>query len=506
MRFFLRPKVRMAFSMFVVLTVLGLSFLATTVVLKHAKAASTGIALSPASGPPTTVVTITGTDFGSGEEVEIAFDGTDVGDTTTSATGSFTFAEFISKSTSPGPHIIRATGESSGLSVQATFLVQTNWTAFGFNVPRTRYNPFENTLTTANASQLQKFWTDTTVGAVTSSPAIASGIAYVTSQDGSLTALNDSTGQYIWSVSPTFVVQSPLIFSSPAVAGGMVYYAMLKDSFSGDTVVAYDAKSGCFHSPPVPGCTPIWETSFNNANGTGVDSSPVVANGILYIGSEDTNLHALGAKNGNAIWTGATGGAITSSAAVAAGIVYIGSTDGKLYAFKATGCGSPTCTPVWTATTGGSINSTPAVNKGVVYIGSSDDNLYAFNAMTGALIWKGTTGGPILSSPALANGVVYIASADGKLYAFKAAGCGSPTCTPVWTAATTGANIISSPTVANGVVYIGSTDDNLYAFNAATGAKLFTFLTGGSILSSPAVADGVVYVGSNDKNLYAFHL
>jgi outer membrane protein assembly factor BamB len=499
MRFFLYPKMRKAFSLFVVLIVLGLSFLAASLVLKHARAASTSIILSPASGPPTTVTTITGTEFGSGEQVEIAFDGTNAGDVSTSATGGFTFAEFISKSTSPGPHIIRATGESSGLSVQAIFLVQTNWTLFGFNGPRTHNNPYENTITTANVSQLQKFWSDTTTGAVTSSPAIAKGIAYVTLTDGSLRALNNSTGQYIWNVTPPIdqtQTQNPLLFSSPAVANGIVYYAYVLDSSAGDTVVAFNAISG----------GRIWVTSFNNTNGTGEESSPVIANGVLYIGSEDMNLHALNAKTGAPIWTGATGGVITSSAAVGNGLVYIASADGKLYAFKAAGCGSATCAPVWTATTGGAINSTAVVTKTTVYVGSTDNTLYAFNATTGALIWKGATGGVILSSPALANGVVYIASADGKLYAFKAAGCGSTTCAPVWTAATTGANIISSPAVANGVVYLGSTNDNLYAFNAATGAKLFTFLTGGSIVSSPAVADGVVYVGSNDSNLYAFHL
>jgi len=93
-----------------------------------------------------------------------------------------------------------------------------------------------------------------------------------------------------------------------------------------------------------------------------------------------------------------------------------------LYAFKADGCGQPTCLPLWTATTGN---------------------------------W-------ILSSPAVANGVVYVGSWDHKLYAFKADGRGQLTCLPLWTA-TTGNAIASSPAVANGVVYVGS--DKLYAFH-----------------------------------------
>ncbi|HLX57316.1 MAG TPA: protein kinase, partial [Ktedonobacteraceae bacterium] len=69
-------------------------------------------------------------------------------------------------------------------------------------------------------------------------------------------------------------------------------------------------------------------------------------------------------------WTSATGNFVFSSPAVANGVVYVGSNDHKLYAFTAAGCGHATCTPLWTATTGGVIESSPAVVNGVVYVGS----------------------------------------------------------------------------------------------------------------------------------------
>jgi hypothetical protein len=66
-----------------------------------------------------------------------------------------------------------------------------------------------------------------------------------------------------------------------------------------------------------------------------------------------------------------------SSPAVANGVVYFGSDE--LYAF-AVGCasGGGTCTPLWTSTASGSTVSSPAVANGVVYVGSEDGNLYAF--------------------------------------------------------------------------------------------------------------------------------
>jgi outer membrane protein assembly factor BamB len=272
--------------------------------------------------------------------------------------------------------------------------------------------------------------------------------------------------------------------------------------------------------------------TWTGATGSVVDSSPAVANGVVYIGSMGGTLYAYaaGCASGGGtctpLWTATTGGYIFSSPAVANGVVYVGSKD-LLYAFDATGVtgcgGSPkTCSPLWTGATGGLVDTSPTVSGGVVYVGSYDKKLYAFDAtgVTGcggspktcSPLWTGATGGEIHSSPAVADGVVYVGSNDDKLYAY-AVGCnsGGGTCSPLWTGAT-GSTIYSSPAVANGVVYVGSYDKKLYAFDAAgvtdcgggTCSPLWTGATGGEIYSSSAVANGVVYVGSYDKKLYAF--
>jgi hypothetical protein len=62
-------------------------------------------------------------------------------------------------------------------------------------------------------------------------------------------------------------------------------------------------------------------------------SSPAVANGVVYIGSDDNNVHALNAKTGTKLWSYITSGYVSSSSAVANGVVYLGSYDGKVYAF-----------------------------------------------------------------------------------------------------------------------------------------------------------------------------
>jgi outer membrane protein assembly factor BamB len=266
----------------------------------------------------------------------------------------------------------------------------------------------------------------------------------------------------------------PNVLSSPAVANGVVYVG------SNDyKVYALDATDG----------TKLWEF----AAGGRVDSSPAVANGVVYFGSwTDGKVYALDAQTGTKLWEFTTGGGVYSSPAVANGVVYIGSTDGKVYALDAN-----TGAKVWEFTTGNDITSSPAVANGIVYIGSFDHKLYALNAQTGDKLWEFTTGNVVYSSPAVANGIVYVGSVDNKVYALDA-----QTGAKVWEF-TTGLYVYSSPAVANGVVYVGSLDGKVYALDAQTGAKLWEFTTEGWIYSSPAVANGVVYVGSVDNKVYA---
>lgn len=65
----------------------------------------------------------------------------------------------------------------------------------------------------------------------------------------------------------------------------------------------------------------------------GVDSSPAVAKGTLYVGSYDGNVYALNATTGAKLWSYTTGNLVTSSPAVANGALYIGSGDANVYAF-----------------------------------------------------------------------------------------------------------------------------------------------------------------------------
>ncbi len=252
-----------------------------------------------------------------------------------------------------------------------------------------------------------------------------------------------------------------------------------------------------------PDGTLLW----NYTTGDGVSSSPVIVNGIIYVGSRDHNLYAIDAGSGALLWnfTDFDNNWVSSTPAVADGTVYIGGYRNKAYALDAmTGALVWNYTVPSRYTTRIDVSSSPAVANGIVYIGNFDGNLYAINAATGTLVWNYTMnnypGDPgVYSSPAVANGIVYVGNVNRNLYALNA-----ETGDLIWNF-TTGNQISSSPAIANGVVYFGSSDKNLYALNAATGALLWNYTTGGSVTSSPAIANSVVYFGSYDNNTYALN-
>ncbi len=141
------------------------------------------------------------------------------------------------------------------------------------------------------------------------------------------------------------------------------------------------------------------------STGAPIHSSPAVADGTVYIGSQDSKFYALDAATGAKRWEYKTGSWVESSPAIVNGVVYFGSNDGRLYALDAN-----SGEKLWDFKVGAVIKASPAVADGVVYFGAGDWYVYALDAVTGEKLWDFKTEGPVNSSPVVANGIIYIGS------------------------------------------------------------------------------------------------
>ncbi|MFB7999966.1 PQQ-binding-like beta-propeller repeat protein [Streptomyces sp. NPDC056002] len=219
-------------------------------------------------------------------------------------------------------------------------------------------------------------------------------------------------------------------------------------------------------------------------------SSPVVADGAVYIGGNHGRVYALNAATGTERWIRTTRGPINfgSLPTAVGGTVYIGDSYGSVFALDAA-----TGTKQWTYSTyiRDEVFSSPVVVGGTVYIGTDERKVYALDAATGTEQWIQTTRGSIRAAPAVANGTVYVCSSDGRIYALDAI-----TGTEQWTHRAD-VSESSSPAVADGTVYFGSDDGLFYALDAATGAERWTHPADASFDFSPTVADGTVYYGGS---------
>ncbi len=363
---------------------------------------------------------------------------------------------------------------SSSAPTQPSVPTKVGFPMFGFDAQHTHFNPYEYILNPENVSHLVSYWT-ASMGGSDASPTVVNGVVYIGSFDYNLYALVAKTGSILWKVpiGDTALASPPVnedrLISSAAVVDEVVYIGSLeKWDSTNHKLYAFNAKTG----------TTLWTIPFS---GVIFMSSPTVINGVVYVGSLDSNLYALDARTGRTLWTASTGGQIESSPVVANGIVYINSGDQNLYAFDA-----QTGKALWKSA--GASGLSPAVANGIVYAGSS-----AFDAKTGTVVWRGLTVSN--SSPAVANGIVY--AVDSNLHAFDA-----KSGKKLWE--TANENLFSSPTVANGVVYITSFGDKLLAFDTLNGKKLWMGSIGSNSISTPTIANGVIYTAT-DK-MYVFHL
>ena len=183
-----------------------------------------------------------------------------------------------------------------------------------------------------------------------SSPTVLNGVVYV-AVSAAVYALDGATGAKLWEN-----FQLPSISSELVVANGMVYfgsdsmYAVKADTGElvwqktlGDSVAPLAIARGVLYAGGKDNNVyaleaSTGETLWKYPTGS-VKTLAAVANGVVYVGANYSSLYALKADNGNFLWSYSIGEGISGGPIVANGMVYLGSygSDSHLFAFHLPG-------------------------------------------------------------------------------------------------------------------------------------------------------------------------
>ena len=221
------------------------------------------------------------------------------------------------------------------------------------------------------------------------SPVVDSGMVYVATQEGHISAFVAATGEEVWHYR-----NDNLLFGSPAVAGGVVVIAD-----EAGQVTAIDAASG----------REIWQ---KKAGGEAF-ATPAIADGTVYIATDKPEFVAFDLKTGRERWRREVGG--ISSPGLADGMVYLGGADQSLRALDAR-----TGDERWSSALGYAIESSASISDAVVFV-ASGPTLYALDRKDGRTLWSHVTGGVVSADLAVVADMVVASSHDGYVYALAAA-------------------------------------------------------------------------------------
>ncbi|MEW6568006.1 MAG: serine/threonine-protein kinase [Chloroflexota bacterium] len=221
-----------------------------------------------------------------------------------------------------------------------------------------------------------------------------------------------------------------------------------------------------------------------------IRGSPIVHNGVVYVGCYDNNLYALDAKNGQFLWKYPTEGGIATRPAAQDEAIFVGSEDYRLHAISAS-----LGRLIWTYYTEGPIRCSPTLSHGHIFVGSDDSHMHVVNMLSGRRAWRAEAAGPVRSTPLVASERVYFGCESGDFYCIDFRG------ELKWRFKAKRA-VTSSPILVEGMIYFASLDWTLYAIEAEGGWQVWRFRMGKPSISSPVYAEGRIFIGCADGNIY----
>ena len=257
-------------------------------------------------------------------------------------------------------------------------------------------------------------------GASPNGTTVIDGVAYVTAQDGTLTALSTSDGHQLWQralgggnigtlwqpiqaldgvlyvattkmSAPTASTAGPGLFPQ-ALAVGSLFWGNIQAVPARQTVPYKEGVSTLYAIQATDGAI-LWQFTMNNGK-NGIAGWLSVGDGVIYasvmdISTSNTStghIYALQSTTGSVLWHYDDNKTSPSAAVLANGVIYVSaySQDSKdaVYALRARD-GSV----LWRHSMGQTIYNAPVLNGATVYVGTADGSVYALRVDNGAVEW-----------------------------------------------------------------------------------------------------------------------
>jgi outer membrane protein assembly factor BamB len=373
-----------------------------------------------------------------------------------------------------------------------------SWTQPGGNASKSMGHP-------ALGASLGTAWTAKIAGAtkearLAAAPVIADGKLYVMGTDAQITAYNAASGARLWSVQfgDGGKNKSSLFGGGVSVEGAFLYAT----NGLGD-VGALNAADGSL----------VWK----KRPGGPLRGAPTVANGNVFVMSQDNQLFTLKATDGNVEWTEAAAVQLAgvfgvAAPAVAQATVVAGFSSGDLNAYR-----YENGRTVWqdalsrtsintSVGTLSDIDADPVIDQGRVFAVGQGGRMVSLELITGQRLWEVNIAG--ISTPWVAGEWLFVVTDEAKMLCIARA-----TGKVRWSTALqryrkekskNGPVSWSGPVLAGDRLILASSEGQMVSVGAGDGKVQSTTKLSAPAFLSPVVANSTLYILDNSGKITAF--
>ncbi len=329
-------------------------------------------------------------------------------------------------------------------------------------------------------------------------PVIANGKLYVIDADAKVIAMNAKTGARLWTTAMPAEGNGRSVFGGGvSVLGDRVFVT----TGVGD-VAALDAANGSV----------VWKVQ----PGGPLRGSPALANGQIYVMSQDNQIFALNQQTGATEWSESgtvetTGVFGVAAPAAAQGTVIAGFSSGELTAYRYENgrtlwgdalARTSISTSVASLT---DIDADPVIDRGRVFAIGKGGRMASYELVTGQRLWEINVAG--ISTPTVVSDWVFVVTDDARLMCIARATGKIRWISQLkrWRDAEDRKGAVRWTGVLAGgrLIYVSTDGDLIYA-DPSDGSVRTSMDIDRSVSLSPVVADNMLYILADDGHLTAW--